>query len=187
MTRAMERLTLTNATMRRMHGSVRYNAPSRFLAEIPEELLSGRRLRPTRPSEPTFEPGPRVDFSDAQWAADDLPVIREGMSVEHPIFGVGASPRSLARESRLLTIRFDRARAAISRHAQPGPRVIEPAPTEPPQASTSRPAPRRPGPLHQAIDTDQLSLSPMGAPVTRRDTPPGTRAPRGRGARRSSS
>jgi DNA helicase-2/ATP-dependent DNA helicase PcrA len=110
MTRAMERLTLSNATMRRMHGSVRYNAPSRFLAEIPEELLSGRRLRPTRSSEPTFEPGPRVDFSDAQWAADDLPVIRAGMRVEHPIFGQGRiSEVAGAGESAKVTIKFERA------------------------------------------------------------------------------
>ena len=110
MTRAMERLTLTNATMRRSHGATRYNAPSRFLAEIPEELLTGRRQRPTRASRPTFEPGPRVDFSDAQWAADDLPVIREGMHVEHPIFGVGRITEVAgAGESAKLTIRFERA------------------------------------------------------------------------------
>jgi DNA helicase-2/ATP-dependent DNA helicase PcrA len=106
----MERLTLTNASMRRIHGSTRYNAPSRFLAEIPEELLTGRRQRPTRASEPTFEPGPRVDFSDAQWGADDLPVIRPGMHVEHPIFGLGRITEVAgAGESAKLTIRFDRA------------------------------------------------------------------------------
>ncbi len=110
MTRAMEHLTLSNATMRRMHGSVRYNAPSRFLAEIPEELLAGRRLRPTRSSEPTFEPGPRVDYSDAQWAADDLPVLRTGMRVEHPIFGLGRITEvSGAGEAAKLSILFERA------------------------------------------------------------------------------
>ena len=31
MTRAMQRLYLTNASFRRMHGSARYNPPSRFL------------------------------------------------------------------------------------------------------------------------------------------------------------
>ena len=98
MTRAMERLTLTNATMRRMHGSVRYNPPSRFLAEIPEELLTGRRQRPTRASQPTFEPGPRVDYSDAQWAADDLPVIRAGHARRAPdLRRRAASPKSPAR------------------------------------------------------------------------------------------
>ncbi len=113
MTRAMDRLTLCNATMRRSQGSVRYNPPSRFLAEIPEELLSGRRQRPTRASQPTFapfEPGPRVDYSDGQWAADDLPVIRQGMRVEHPVFGVGKISEVFgAGENAKLTIRFERA------------------------------------------------------------------------------
>jgi DNA helicase-2/ATP-dependent DNA helicase PcrA len=110
MTRAMERLTLTNATLRRMHGSVRYNAPSRFLAEIPEELLAGRRLRPTRASEPLFEPGPRVDYSDAQWSEDDLPPLRQGMRVEHPIFGAGRITEVAgAGQAAKLTIKFDHA------------------------------------------------------------------------------
>jgi len=110
MTRAMQRLTLTNASMRRMHGSVRYNAPSRFLAEIPEELLAGRRLRPTRASEPLFEPGPRVDYSDAQWSEDDLPTLRAGMRVEHPIFGAGRITEVAgAGQAAKLTIKFDHA------------------------------------------------------------------------------
>jgi len=126
MTRAMERLTLSNASMRRMHGSVRYNAPSRFLAEIPEELLAGRRRRATRPSEPTFEPGPRVDFSDAQWAADDLPVIREGMRVEHPIFGLGRiSEVAGAGESAKLTIQFERAGAKMIKLKYAQLRILE--------------------------------------------------------------
>jgi DNA helicase-2/ATP-dependent DNA helicase PcrA len=126
MTRAMERLTLTNATLRRMHGSARYNAPSRFLAEIPEELLAGRRLRPDigpradvprgRASEPLFEPpprietGPRVDYSDAQWSHDDLPPLRSGMRVEHPIFGAGRITEVAgAGQAAKLTIKFDHA------------------------------------------------------------------------------
>jgi len=116
MTRAMERLTLTNATLRRMHGSARYNAPSRFLAEIPEELLAGRRLRPTRSTEPLFEPprrvetGVRVDYSDGQWSQDDLPPLRAGMRVEHPIFGHGRITEVAgAGQAAKLTIKFDHA------------------------------------------------------------------------------
>lgn len=39
-TRAMEKLTLTCARRRMVHGEVRYNRMSRFLSEIPMELLS---------------------------------------------------------------------------------------------------------------------------------------------------
>ena len=112
MTRAMERLTLTNATLRRMHGATRYNAPSRFLAEIPDELITGRRMRarmqmPTR-REP--EPGPRIDYSESQLSHDEVPRLEHDQRVEHPIFGagrimevVGDGPAAKA------TIRFDRA------------------------------------------------------------------------------
>jgi DNA helicase-2/ATP-dependent DNA helicase PcrA len=127
MTRAMERLTLCNATLRRMHGQTRYNAPSRFLAEIPDELIVGRRKRyglgresgegvapraaaPARMPPPAQrESGPRVDYSEAQWSPDDAP-YRVDQRVEHPIFGagrimevVGAGPAAKA------TIKFERA------------------------------------------------------------------------------
>lgn len=39
MTRAKERLYLVHATMRTLYGETRYNSPSRFLEEVPEELL----------------------------------------------------------------------------------------------------------------------------------------------------
>lgn len=40
MTRAKEKLYLTNAMRRRIYGSYQYNPPSRFIAEVPEELLA---------------------------------------------------------------------------------------------------------------------------------------------------
>ncbi|HXZ84633.1 MAG TPA: UvrD-helicase domain-containing protein, partial [Myxococcota bacterium] len=94
MTRAMERLTLCNASLRRMHGSVRYNPPSRFLAEIPDELIVGRSGRtrmaaPRASAPPEREPGPRVDYSDSQVGpGEELPGV--GQRVEHPIFGAGS-------------------------------------------------------------------------------------------------
>ena len=38
-TRAMDYLTLTAAKMRTVHGDVQDNRPSRFIDEIPDELL----------------------------------------------------------------------------------------------------------------------------------------------------
>jgi DNA helicase-2/ATP-dependent DNA helicase PcrA len=43
MTRARERLVLTHAEVRRLHGNETYTAPSRFLGEIPTELIKERR------------------------------------------------------------------------------------------------------------------------------------------------
>ncbi|MGB1140361.1 MAG: 3'-5' exonuclease, partial [Halioglobus sp.] len=46
-TRAMERLVITYAESRRLHGSETYNSPSRFIREIPAELLQEVRLHGT--------------------------------------------------------------------------------------------------------------------------------------------
>ncbi len=44
-TRAMQKLHLSYAEVRRLHGSDTYNAPSRFLREIPAELMHEVRLK----------------------------------------------------------------------------------------------------------------------------------------------
>ncbi len=124
MTRARERLYLTNATLRRLHGAVRTNPPSRFLSEVPPALVEGR-MRPARApalsgqgfSAPRrFEPpraeprGPRVDYGDAQVAPDELPPLAPGMRVEHPVFGAGTLVEvNGAGPSAKVRVRFDHA------------------------------------------------------------------------------
>ena len=44
-TRAMQELYLTYAESRRLHGQDSYNRPSRFLLEIPQELMSEVRMK----------------------------------------------------------------------------------------------------------------------------------------------
>jgi DNA helicase-2/ATP-dependent DNA helicase PcrA len=122
MTRAQDQLYLTNASLRRMHGSVRYNAPSRFLEEIPEELAIGdlpSRGTTQRPQwydapevvrEPSPTQGVHVDYSEGQWTADELPPIGAGARVEHGVFGAGTVQEvSGSGEATKLRIRFDRA------------------------------------------------------------------------------
>ena len=46
MTRAMQRLYLTYAEVRRLHGSEHYTSPSRFLGEVPPELIDEVRAQP---------------------------------------------------------------------------------------------------------------------------------------------
>lgn len=56
MTRAMSHLTLTHAWSRALYGSTQYNPPSRFLDEIPKELIEnheGRRTLRSRRSRET--------------------------------------------------------------------------------------------------------------------------------------
>jgi len=128
MTRAMEQLHLTNASMRRLYGSTRYNPPSRFLREIPPELSLGQRPRRAAQGfeRPPVEPedvapsGVHLDFSEAQWAPDELP-IAPGTTVEHPNFGRGVI-LSIAGGSKnaKASIRFQRAgiKTIVLRYAQ---------------------------------------------------------------------
>jgi DNA helicase-2/ATP-dependent DNA helicase PcrA len=81
MTRAQERLTLTHASARALWGTRSYNLPSRFLDELPEEVVS-ERLRPA--SWAGFgSPAPGVQ------PRTDLPVLATGDSVRHGTLGEG--------------------------------------------------------------------------------------------------
>jgi DNA helicase-2/ATP-dependent DNA helicase PcrA len=103
-TRARRRLYLTHAQSRMLHGQVRYNIASRFLDELPRELVHW--LSPRR--QPRYG---AVDVDVAEWGtgergapawadasasagapfrkADDGPGWRIGQSVRHAKFGLG--------------------------------------------------------------------------------------------------
>ena len=126
MTRARDRLYLTNATMRRMHGQSRFNPPSRFLDEIPADLIDGHvgKVRhipgDSRPDAPV-DSGPIVDYNEGQWDGDETPPLRSGTRVEHPIFGMGTIEETVG-SGRMakVRIRFDRAgrKTIVLRYAQ---------------------------------------------------------------------
>jgi DNA helicase-2/ATP-dependent DNA helicase PcrA len=82
-TRAMRCLYLTYAETRRLHGNDTYNRPSRFLLEIPGELVSEVRMKGAveRPY------GARE--SAAGLFADDDGALRMGQRVLHRKFGEG--------------------------------------------------------------------------------------------------
>jgi DNA helicase-2/ATP-dependent DNA helicase PcrA len=82
-TRARERLVLSCAETRRLHGSDNFNVPSRFLAEVPAELMEEVRPRAmiTRPVYARAEtPAPHLhsDFG-----------LQMGQRVAHAKFGEG--------------------------------------------------------------------------------------------------
>jgi DNA helicase-2/ATP-dependent DNA helicase PcrA len=84
MTRARQQLVLTQAELRRLHGNEHYTSPSRFLGEIPEELIQEIRAKPAVSSHPS----PRF--------ATGLPLqapppdgMRLGSRVRHGTFGDG--------------------------------------------------------------------------------------------------
>ena len=82
MTRAMVQLYLSHAESRRLHGSESYPLPSRFLREIPADLIEEVRARPniSRPYAPS---------SGSLSAAQDAAGFRLGQRVAHPKFGEG--------------------------------------------------------------------------------------------------
>ena len=87
-TRARQRLYLSFAQTRMLHGQTRYNLPSRFLDEVPEELVKWLTPRAGRggfaaPSAPTFNTAPRR--SEASGGSG----FRIGQSVMHAKFGLG--------------------------------------------------------------------------------------------------
>ena len=93
-TRARRRLYLTLAQSRMLHGQVRYNIASRFLDEIPRELLQWLSPRERR----RFideDGGPRAmtpavaAAASAPQAPAPPPAWRIGQSVRHAKFGVG--------------------------------------------------------------------------------------------------
>ncbi|GED22701.1 DNA helicase II [Halomonas halmophila] len=87
MTRAMQKLYLTHAELRRLHGKETFQRPSRFLREVPEHFLEEVRLRgqisrpvtsrPSSPQQGSVEGG------------DELPSLSLGQRVSHPVFGEG--------------------------------------------------------------------------------------------------
>ncbi|MBL4761914.1 MAG: DNA helicase II [Gammaproteobacteria bacterium] len=82
-TRARQQLVLSHAETRRLHGSDNYNMPSRFLAEIPAELMEEIRPR-ANVSQPVYR---RPDTSKA--VLQEETGLRMGQRVSHSKFGEG--------------------------------------------------------------------------------------------------
>ena len=86
MTRAKRRLFLTHAEARRMHGADFSPAASRFIREVPAELIEEVRLR-ANVSRPVFRrTPPRAGIGQE---APGNGALRLGQRVEHPKFGEG--------------------------------------------------------------------------------------------------
>jgi DNA helicase-2/ATP-dependent DNA helicase PcrA len=81
MTRAMRQLYLTHAESRRLYGKESYPAPSRFLREIPREVLEEIRARPQVARPYRAAAGLAGGFAELGF---DL-----GQRVAHPKFGTG--------------------------------------------------------------------------------------------------
>ncbi len=86
-TRARRRLYLSHAQSRMLHGQVRYNIPSRFLDEIPENLLKRLNARPV--ARFGYSEGQTPPSSMSSSASTTSLPWRIGQSVRHSKFGQG--------------------------------------------------------------------------------------------------
>ncbi len=86
-TRAKKQLYITHAEMRRLHGSEMFQAPSRFIGEIPEELIEEVRATTTRVSRTSYAPAAQPVHRKV---VDEMPAgLKLGQRVAHAKFGEG--------------------------------------------------------------------------------------------------
>jgi len=89
-TRARQKLVLSYAESRRIHGTDMFGVPSRFLREIPPALL--HEVRPkVQVSRPLFQAQARRPslYDNRGHAAIEPPPVKLGAQVRHPSFGTG--------------------------------------------------------------------------------------------------
>jgi len=87
-TRAKERVYLLHAFRRTMYGESQVNEPSRFISDIPDQLIAGRRE-----AQAEFGEEERPYRWQAQWPTTSRPVVtgqfETGDRVRHRVFGEG--------------------------------------------------------------------------------------------------
>ncbi len=86
-TRAMKQLYITYAEKRVLHGMERYGTPSRFIDEIPAELVE--EVRPKAQVSRSFTPASPFRSPTASSADSGTPGLRLGTRVRHGKFGDG--------------------------------------------------------------------------------------------------
>lgn len=94
-TRAMNELTLTSAQMRKLHGETRYNKPSMFLREIPQELLDSEKHKVEKkdiPSPVSEYERARTAFHAKAFGAAKQFEVRQSGGLE---YGVGDTVRHI--------------------------------------------------------------------------------------------
>ncbi|HIK86406.1 MAG TPA: ATP-dependent DNA helicase PcrA [Myxococcales bacterium] len=115
MTRAMEHLFLTCAAERFRFGDRTYQSPSRFLQEIPDELIqtlgtASRGSRSSSSSSSSSTSSSRFDYSYAQEEAGEGEGVQVGTRVRHPVFGRGEVLAVVGVDlNQKLRIKFERA------------------------------------------------------------------------------
>jgi DNA helicase-2/ATP-dependent DNA helicase PcrA len=115
MTRAMEHLFLTCAAERFRFGDRTYQTPSRFIQEIPDELIetlgtASRGARSRAGTSGRSSESSRFDYSYGQQDEVESEGVSVGTRVRHPVFGRGEVLAVLGTDlNQKLRIKFERA------------------------------------------------------------------------------
>ena len=88
-TRAREKLTVTHAESRRLYGKENYPRQSRFIKELPKELLQEVRIRSTVSRPVTNRSSSYAPPARARITEDSGTGLHPGQQVEHAKFGEG--------------------------------------------------------------------------------------------------
>ncbi|MDR5658618.1 DNA helicase PcrA [Serpentinicella sp. ANB-PHB4] len=106
-TRAMQRLYMTHTKMRTLYGRTQYNSLSRFVNEIPNDLIDRPELYNRKKQVQAMKLSP---VFKGQMVHNDKPVQKDktkvlsGSKVKHPSFGIGTV---VATNGSIVTIAFD--------------------------------------------------------------------------------
>lgn len=116
LTRAMKQLYLTHATSRSLFGNKNYNAPSRFLSELPEEVVEKQGIkRKSNTNIAGFTSTTAAKRSNIytptllQKSKIDTTQYEIGQKVKHSRFGTGVIKNLEGNESAMtITVQFDK-------------------------------------------------------------------------------
>jgi DNA helicase II / ATP-dependent DNA helicase PcrA len=109
MTRAKDRLYLFHAFRRHLWGSANLNLPSRFLADLPPELVDAPAGIPAGVQAGGIAPARAIEAARPAMAVDLIQRYRPGDNVEHRSWGRGRVLKStLTRTDEELIVKFDK-------------------------------------------------------------------------------
>ena len=109
MTRAKDRLYLFHAFRRHLWGSANLNLPSRFLADIPRELVDGSAGIPSGMPEPGMAPARVIEAARPAAAVELVQRYKPGDQVEHRSWGRGAVLKStMTRTDEEVIVKFEK-------------------------------------------------------------------------------
>lgn len=107
MTRARKKLHLSHALQRSLYGNEQWNLPSRFLGDIPAELVEKKEEKRRSLDSSLHFSNPSPTIKTIQIESDPQNPYKIGRKVKHPVFGMGTIQECEGNaQDRKVTIQF---------------------------------------------------------------------------------